>query len=171
MALAYAAFHLLHWPVPIGTGEKSGLILMPHTMVQLQAALLPVLTVGLAGAGAAQLALRRAAAQTTRAPWRVQLRRMGLSAWDVESAYVVPVVLAGLLASLGEVMLALLSATAVTEWVFNYAGAADLFVKSVALRDWRIAAAILFVFAALTMTAHFVGVCAGRAVANPDPRQ
>jgi peptide/nickel transport system permease protein len=95
---------------------------------------------------------------------------MGLSAWDVERTYIVPAVLAGLLAGLGEVMLALVSAAAVTEWVFNYAGAADLFVKSVALRDWSIAAAILFVFAALTMTAHFIGVCAARAIADPGPQ-
>ena len=43
------------------------------------------------------------------------------------------------------------------------AGAADLFVRSVALHDWRIAAAILCVFAALTMTAHFIGVWLSRA--------
>jgi peptide/nickel transport system permease protein len=167
LAFAAAAFHLLHWPVPIGSGAKSGLVLLPHAPGEFAAALLPVLTVGLAGAGAAQLALRRAAALTADAPWRTQLRRMGLTAWDVERAYIIPQVLAGLLASLGEVMLALLSAAAVTEWVFNYAGAADLFVKSVALHDWRVAAAILFVFAALTMTAHFIGVCAARAVADP----
>jgi len=167
LALAYLAFHLLHWPVPVGAGEKSGLQLVPHTMAELQAALLPVLAIGLAGAAAAQLALRRGATDTLRQPWRVQLRRMGLTSWDVERAYVVPAVLAALLASLGEVVLALLSAAAVTEWVFRYAGAADLFVKSVALRDWSIAAAILFVFASLTMTAHFVGVCLARLLADP----
>lgn len=167
LALVYAAFHLLHWPVAIGAGEKAGLNLLPRTLPELQASLLPVLAVGLAGAGAAQLALRRAAAETMREPWRVQLRRMGLTAWDVERAYVIPSVLAGLAACLGEVVLALLSAAAVIEWVFGYAGAADLFVKSVALRDWGIAATILFVFAGLTMTAHFIGVCLARALADP----
>jgi ABC-type dipeptide/oligopeptide/nickel transport system permease component len=171
LALAYAAFRGLGWAVPIGAGVKSGLVLWPHNRTEIQAALLPVLTVGLAGAGAAQLALRRVASQTAREPWRAELRRMGLTALDVERAYVIPAVLAGLLACLGEVVLALLSAAAVTEWVFNYAGAADLFVKSVALRDWSIAAAILFVFAGLTMTAHFVGVSISRAVADPGTRQ
>jgi len=171
LVLAYAAFHGLHWAVPIGTGIKNGLVLWPHSRSEIQAVLLPVVTVGLSGAGAAQLALRRVAAETAREPWRVELRRMGLTAWDVERAYVIPSLAAGLLAGLGEVMLALLSAAAVTEWVFNYAGAADLFVKSVALRDWSIAAAILFVFAALTMTAHFVGVSIARAIANPETRR
>jgi peptide/nickel transport system permease protein len=167
LALTYVAFQLLHWPVPVGSGEKTALKLLPHTWAELHTVLLPVLAVGLAGAGAAQLALRRAAVETMGEPWRVQLRRMGLTAWDVERTYVIPTVLAGLSASLGEVMLALLSAAAVTEWVFGYAGAADLFVKSVALRDWSIAAGILFVFAGLTMTAHFAGVCLARIIADP----
>lgn len=168
LALAYAAFHGLHWPVPIGAGTKNGLVLWPHNPIEFETALLPVLTVGLAGAGAAQLSLRRVAAETAHAPWRTELRRMGLTAWDVERAYVIPAVLAGLLACLGEVVLALLSAAAVTEWVFNYGGAADLFVRSVALRDWSVAAAILFVFAGLTMTAHFAGVSIARAIADPE---
>ncbi|MEJ1968093.1 MAG: ABC transporter permease subunit [Rhizomicrobium sp.] len=167
LALIYLAVDILRWPVPVGSGENAGLELMPGSTAEFAAMALPVLMVGLAGAAAAQLALRRAAAQTVQASWRIQLRRMGLSAWDIESAYVIPDVLGGLLASLGEVMLALLSAAAVTEWVFNYAGAADLFVKSVALRDWSIAAAILFVFAALTMAAHFVGACLAFLFADP----
>jgi peptide/nickel transport system permease protein len=51
--------------------------------------------------------------------------------------------------------------------VFNYAGAADLFVKSVALRDWAVVAPILFSFAALTMLADFFGRCAARLLADP----
>jgi ABC-type dipeptide/oligopeptide/nickel transport system permease component len=85
---------------------------------------------------------------------------MGLAAWEIETVYGVPRLFAGLLASLGEVMLALLSAAAVAEWVFNYAGAADLFVRSVALHDWAVVAAVLLVFASLTLLADFVGRCA-----------
>jgi len=160
LALAFVAANLLHWPVPSGIGDAAGLALAPRDARQLRELLLPVLTVGLAGAAAAQLALRRADAETAGQPWRMQLRRMGLAAWEVETVYGLPRIFAGLLGDLGEVMLALLSAAAVAEWVFNYAGAADLFVKSVALHDWAIVAPILLSFAALAMTADFAGRCA-----------
>ncbi len=167
LALAYACANLLHWPVPTDNGIKTGLVLWPHSVTALETLLLPVLTVGLAGAAAAQLALRRAGANGASEPWRTQLRRMGLPAWEIEGVYGVPQIFAGLLSSLGEVMLALLSAAAVAEWVFNYAGAADLFVKSVALHDWAIAAPVLLSFAALTLTADFIGHCAARPLADP----
>lgn len=167
LALAYAAANLLHWPVPTDNGIKSGLSLWPHSAAEFETLLLPVLTVGLAGAAATQMALRRAGSDGAREPWRAQLRRMGLSAWEIEGVYGVPQILAGLLASLGEVMLALLSAAAVAEWVFSYAGAADLFVKSVALRDWAIVAPVLLSFAGLTLIADFIGRCAARPLADP----
>ncbi len=160
LALAYVAATVLHWPVPRGTGVATGLALVPHSGREVEALLLPVLTVGLAGAAAAQLALRRAGAEGARQPWRMHLRRMGLTAFEIETIYGVPQIMAGLLWSLGEVMLALFSAAAVAEWVFNYAGAADLFVKSVALHDWAIVAPILLSFAGLTMIAAFIGRCA-----------
>ena len=109
-----------------------------------------------------QLVLRRAAAEIAEESWPIYLRRLGLSGWDVEWTYVVPRIFAGLLAHLGEVMLALLSAAAVAEWVFSYPGAADLFVKSVALHDWSVAGAVLFVFASLTLAAGFAGRCAAQ---------
>ncbi len=173
LALVYAAHHLLHWPAPLGTGDKAGLSLLPYTRAEFQAALPPVLAVGLAGAGGGTTgAGGRAAAETQHVSrGGFSFAAWGLTAWDVERTYVIPSVLAGLSGSLGEVVLALLSAAAVIEWVFNYAGAADLFVKSVALRDWSIAAAILFVFAALTMTAHFIGVCLARAGADSGARR
>ncbi len=168
LALAYLAATVLHWPVPRGTGVATGLVLAPRNGAELQALLLPVLTVGLAGAAAAQLALRRAGAEGAGQPWRVQLRRMGLAPFEIEIVYGVPQILAGLLANLGDVMLALFSAAAVAEWVFNYAGAADLFVKSVALHDWAIVAPILLSFASLTMAAAFVGRCAAYPLAAPE---
>jgi peptide/nickel transport system permease protein len=160
LALAFLASNLLHWPVPSETGVTGGLALLPRNAREFEMLLLPVMTVGLAGAAAAQLALRRAGAQMAREPWRVQLRRMGLPAWEIETAYGAPRLFAGLLASLGEVMLALFSAAAVAEWVFDAAGAADLFVKSVALHDWAVVAPILLSFAALTMIGAFAGRCA-----------
>jgi peptide/nickel transport system permease protein len=169
LALVWVAANLLGWPVTLGSGIKTGLALWPNDAAGVRMLLLPVLTVGLAGAAAAQLALRRAGAEAAGEPWRVQLRRMGLTAWDIETHHVMPWLLAGLLASLGEVMLALLSAAAVAEWVFNYAGAADLFVKSVALRDWALVAPVLFAFAALTLLAEFAGRIAARPLAGGDP--
>lgn len=167
MALAFGAANLLHWPVPTANGIKSGLALWPHSATEFEILLLPVLTVGLAGAAAAQLALRRAGAESAAEPWRVQLRRMGLSALEIEGVYGMPQIFAGLLSSLGEVVLALLSAAAVAEWVFNYAGAADLFVKSVALHDWAVAAPILLSFAVLALVADFIGRCAARPLSDP----
>ena len=167
LALAYLASNLLHWPVPTDNGIGNGLALWPRSAAQLEALLLPVLTVGLAGAAAAQLALRRAGSAAASESWHVQLRRMGLSALEIEGVYGVPRIAAGLLSSLGEVMLALLSAAAVAEWVFNYAGAADLFVKSVALRDWAIVAPVLLSFAGLTLIADFIGRCAAHPLTDP----
>jgi peptide/nickel transport system permease protein len=167
LALAYAAANLLHWPVPTDNGIKTSLNLWPRSAAEVETLLLPVLTVGLSGAAAAQLALRRAGSQIAHAPWRTQLRRMGLTAWEIEGIYGVPRIFAGLLSSLGEVVLALLSAAAVAEWVFNYAGAADLFVKSVALHDWAIVAPVLLSFASLTLIADFVGRCIARPLTDP----
>ena len=169
LALAFVASNLLHWPVPINGGIRIGPDAIPRDSAQAQAILLPALTVGLAGAGAVQLALRRAAGEVGQETWRLYLRRMGLSSWEVESIYVVPQIFAGLLSSMGDVMLSLLSAAAVAEWVFSCPGAADLFVKSVALHDWSVAGAVLFVFAGLTLTAQFIGRCAARPLTDPGP--
>ena len=126
---------------------------------------LPALTVGAAGAAAVQLALRRAAAGAVEAPWRRGLKAMGLGAVEIDFAYLAPIILAGLFASLGEITLALFSAAAVAEWVFDWPGAAVLFVKSVALLDWGVAALVLFVFAAIKLLADFLGAIAAHALA------
>lgn len=167
LALAYAAATVLHWPVAINGTVRIGPSVLPSSALEAQALMLPVLTVGLAGAAAVQLAIRRAAAEAGQLSWRFYLRRLGLSSLEIELSHVVPQIFAGLLASLGEVMLALLSAAAVAEWVFSFPGAADLFIKSVALHDWSAAATVLFVFASLTLTAQFAGQCGARLLANP----
>lgn len=169
--MAFVASNLLHWSVPINAGAKIGNTVFPRSASEAQAILLPALMVGLAGAAAVQLALRRAAAEVSRESWRVFLHRMGLSAWEVEWVYAAPQILAGLLWSLGEVMLSLLSAAAVAEWVFSRPGAADLFVKSVALHDWSAAGAVLFLFASLTLTAEFVGRCVARPLIDPGRKR
>lgn len=161
LALAYLAVHGLNWPVSINT--PIGAAIPPDQFWQITA--LPVLTIGLAGAAAIQLALRRASAHASSETFRTGLKRMGLSAIEIETLYVVPQVIGGLLSSAGEIMLSLLSATVVAEWVFHRAGAADLFVKSVALADWNMAAILLFVFASLTFTAEFIGKLLGHVLA------
>ncbi len=162
LALAYGAGHLLHWPLSVNM--PSGAPVAPDEALRIAA--LPVLTVGLAGAAAVQLALRRAASLSSGAAFRTGLKRLGLGALEIERLYVVPQVLAGLVASAGEIMLALLSAAVVAEWVFNRPGAADLFVKSVALHDWNMTALILVVFAGLSFATDFLGSLAGFVFAN-----
>lgn len=163
LTLAYAAQHLRDW--------QAGAAIWPVALLHsdpaaLGTVILPGLTVGLAGAAAVQLALRRAAAEAQDEPFRSGLRRLGLPAWEIDRVYVAPLVFARLVACLGEVMLALLSAAVVAEWVFQCPGIADLFVKSVALHDWNIAALVVFVFAAAALLADFAGRLAAHAVAS-----
>jgi len=168
MALAWGAARGLHWPVSVNAPMQGEAPIFTTDPAALRATALPVLTVGLAGAAAVQLALRRAASQSAREAFRSGLRRMGLTALEIERFYVAPQVIGGLLASAAEIMLALLSAALVAEWVFHRPGAADLFVKSVALQDWNMAALILFVFAALTFLADLAGRVGAEALASKD---
>lgn len=168
LALAFGAVHLLHWPVSTNAPVPQSAPIFPHDVEGLRLAALPVLTVGLAGAAAVQLALRRAAAQSAGEAFRGGLKRLGLGALEIEWNYVIPQVLSGLLKGAGEIMLALLSAAVVAEWVFHRPGAADLFVKSVALQDWNMAALILFCFAGLVFLADFAGLLAGYAFAHEE---
>jgi peptide/nickel transport system permease protein len=162
LALAYAAHWLLGWPVPSGVPVP----LLPRDIAVWSQVLPPALAVGLSGTAAVQMALRRAAAELQDAPFRPGLSRLGLPALEIDRVYVLPLVFAGLLRSLGEVILALLSAAVVAEWVFHCPGVADLFVKSVALRDWNMVALILFLFAAAAMLADFAGRIAAHFVAR-----
>lgn len=170
LALIALATHF-GWPVAMPGGAGAALADLhaaPDVAERaLKVALLPALTVGLAGAAAVQLSLRRAASESSREPYRTGLRRMGLSAFEIESVYVVPQVLSALLASLGEITLALFAAAAVAEWVFESPGAAVLFVKSLALGDWTMVAAILFAFAAIKFAADFIGRVTARLIADP----
>jgi ABC-type dipeptide/oligopeptide/nickel transport system permease component len=161
LALAFAATYLLHWPVSVNVPADARIFGDAFPV-----AALPIVTVGLAGAGAVQLALRRAASQNSGEAFRTGLKRLGLSVFEIERVYIVPQVLAGLAASAGEIVLALLSAAVVAEWVFHRPGAADLFVKSVALEDWNMAALILAVFAAITLIVDFLGRVAGHILAG-----
>ncbi|MDE2182645.1 MAG: ABC transporter permease subunit [Alphaproteobacteria bacterium] len=164
LAIAYGAVHLLHWPVSVNAAADARIFADGAFPMAAPA----VLTVGFAGAAAVQLALRRAASLSSGEAFRTGLKRMGLSLLEIERIYVVPRVLAGLAASAGEILLSLFSAAVVAEWVFHRPGAADLFVKSVALEDWNMAALIVAVFAALTLLAEFLGRIAAHAIAHGD---
>lgn len=166
LALAYGAVVGLHWPVSINA--PVGAAVPPDQMLPIL--ILPVLTVGLAGAAAVQLVLRQAAARSSEVPFRVGLKRMGLRALEIEALYVVPQVAAALMAGAREIVLALVSATVVAEWVFHRDGAADLFVKSVALADWNMVAILVFVFACLTFITDFAGSVLGRVLAPGGQR-
>lgn len=169
LLLLWLAHHVLGWQVSRHldlaewtriTGGNA------DTMTLVRAAALPVLTVGMAGAAAVQLALRRAASVATDAPYRRGLRLMGLGGFEIDRAYLLPQIVAGFLADLGEITLALFAAAAVAEWVFGWPGAAVLFIKSVALEDWAVAALVLLIFAAIKLAADFAGAMGSRLLAR-----
>jgi peptide/nickel transport system permease protein len=165
LALAFVARNLFGWQPGDGEFPSVSRMLHPDTST-IRIVILPALTVGLAGMAAIQVALRRAASETHDAPFRAGLRRLGLSTLEIDRVYVAPLLFAGLFASFGEVMLALLSAAVVSEWVFKCPGIADLFVKSVALRDWNVAALILFFFAAIVLAVNFMGRLAAEMITS-----
>lgn len=169
LALAYAGNRLLGWPIGGGAFPGAWALLHPDAQA-LQRVVLPALTVGFAGAAAIQLALRRCAADEQNQPYREGLKRLGLSALEIDRVYVAPVILAGLLRSLGEVMVAFIASAVVSEWVFRCPGAADLLVKSVALGDWNMAGLILFLFCALALVIAFIGRLIGGAVLRAESR-
>lgn len=171
LLLLWLSAHLLGWH-GAGPGKAAFWTLLLHrdpaAAASLKALAMPALTVGAAGAAAVQLALRRAASMAMEAPYRQGLRLMGLGGFEIDRAYLAPQILAGLLASLGEIALALFSAAAVAEWVFDWPGAAVLFVKSVALQDWSVAALVLLVFALITIAADFAGRLAAHVIAPEE---
>lgn len=170
LALIWIAVRVLHWS---GISQASALswvdlVRSDGWSAALQAFALPALTVGAAGAASVQLSIRRAAAVAWSAPYRSGLRMMGLGALDIDLHYALPEVLAALLRDLGEIALALISATAVAEWVFNRNGAAILFLKSAALGDWNISAAALFLFVTIALIASFAGGIASQLIVPED---
>jgi peptide/nickel transport system permease protein len=135
----------------------------------LEAIAIPALIVGASGAAAIQLALHRAVSGAMRQPFYENLRRMGLGGFEIDRAYLPPYALIGFFRSFGEIALSLLAADAVVEWMFGWPGAADLFIHSVALHDWNVAALVLLVFAGIVLTADFLGQLGARAIAGAAP--
>ncbi|GEM_PF-880953 len=172
LALAWAAFHLFHWQTAAHGSNRLALEFSAAllrgdaaaALAGLHQLALPALTVGAAGAASVHLAMRRAAVAADSESYRQGLKLMGLGTLEIERVYVWPQIFAGLLSASGEIVLTLISAAAVAEWVFNWPGDAVLFVKSVALNDWSVAAPVLLVFAALKFSADFAGAIAARAL-------
>ncbi len=170
LGLIWFAVHVLHWTAPTQTSALSwtSLATPGNWNVTLRIFAMPALVVGAAGAACVQLALRRTASKALQAPYRAGLQMMGLGALEIDLRYVMPEFAAGLLRALGEVVLALLAAAAVAEWVFNRSGAAVLFLKSASFADWNVAALILLIFAALKFGADFVGQMAAVLIVPPE---
>lgn len=172
LALLWLSARVLHW-----TGAAPGTSLLAalaagngrDAIAALEAVALPALTVGAAGASSVQFVLRRAIAQAAGEPYRRGLKAMGLGRFEIDRLYLAPEIAAGLLESLGEIVSSLFAAAAVAEWVFDWPGAADLFLKSVALRDWSVTAVVLLAFAAVTMAAEFLGSLAARLLTETAP--
>ncbi len=170
LALLWMAARVLHWtytaqPLPwpalMGGGQSA--------LMALKALALPGLTVGAAGAAAVQLAVRRAESEAIDEPYRRGLRLMGLGTFEIDRVYLAPQIFAGTLKNFGEIVLALLSAAAVAEWLFGWPGAAVLFLKSVALHDWNVTALVLLAFAAISLVADLCGVVGARALGEAVP--
>lgn len=170
LALIWIAVRVLHWSEASQASALSWAVFIKSgdSSAALRAFALSALTVGTAGAASVQLSLRRAAMRAWSAPYRGGLRMMGLGVLDIDLRYAVPEVFAALLRDAGEVALALISATAVAEWVFHRDGAAVLFLKSAALEDWNVAAAVLFLFAVIKLFVEFLGLAASWFVAPED---
>ena len=118
---------------------------------------LSLTVVGMSGAASVQLALRRAAELALERPYRKGLAMMGLSAFEIDMRYVLPEILAGVFAAFGEIAMALLTSTAIVEWVYRRKGAAVLFLSSVRAGDWNVAALVLLSVAAIVIAAAFIG--------------
>ena len=170
LGLIWFAVHVLHWPAP----EQSRALSWTSQdapgawNVAFRIFAVPALTVGAAGAACIQLSLQRTAAKVSNAPYRAGLQMMGLRALEIDLRYVVPEFAAGLLRCLGDVVLALLVAATVAEWVFDRDGAAVLFLKSVSSGDWNVVALILLIFAGLKFAADFLGQMAAILVMPPE---
>jgi ABC-type dipeptide/oligopeptide/nickel transport system permease component len=170
LGLIWLSVHVLHWPAPVAAN------VLPWASLDeagawngaLRAFALPALVVGAAGAACVQLSLQRTATNVANAPYRAGLQMMGLRTLEIDLRYVVPEFAAGLLRAFGQVVLALLAAAAVAEWVFDRDGAAVLFLKSVSFGDWHVVALILLIFAGLKFAADFIGQMAAILLTPPE---
>lgn len=174
LALVYAAVNLFDWKDLSYTGTGFFTALFSGDTVAMGHAFRvfawPALIVGGAGAACVHLAIGRATAETADEPYRQGLRLMGLSAFEIDWLYAAPQVTAHLLSDLGEIARALIAAAVVVESVFGWPGAAELFVKSVALHDWNAVSLTVLLFASIALAAESIGNLAAHALARTEPK-
>ena len=159
LAIVWFAVHVLQWNPPVSAGALGWKDFSTHGgwNASMGGFVLATITVGAAGAAAVQLCLRRTAQAILTAPYRKGLRMMGLDAWQIDLRYTAPQFAAGLLRNLGDIVLALLAAAAVAEWVFDRQGAAVLFLTSASREDWNVAALVLLIFGTIKIGADVIG--------------
>jgi len=126
--------------------------------------------IGLAGAGAIAASLSRALRAAMREPYCAGLARLGLPRGEILTVYVARQALGTAAKDAGEIVLVLITAAALVEWVFAWPGAGTAFFRSLALHDWPLAAAIAFLFALLRLSLGVAGALASRALLGPEPR-
>ena len=125
-----------------------------------------VIALGIAGAIA--LSIRRAAETALAAPYAENMQRFGLTRAEIVRAYALRHILALTLRDVGAIVLALYTAVVVAEWVFAWPGAGSLFVRSVALEDWRVVAVFVLTLAAARFTAEFLCALAARTIMGSE---
>lgn len=130
---------------------------------------IPALIAGATAAGAIRLSLHRAILGAMREPFYENMRRLGLSGFEIDRAYLLPYLLTGFFKSFSEIALSLFAADAVVEWTFGWPGAISLFIHSVALRDWSVAAIVLLVIASVVIATDFIGHVGARLVGGTAP--
>ena len=131
------------------------------------AAMALVLPIALAGAGVVASAIAAAITQALDEPYREKLHQLGLGQREILRVYVSRRALALALSALGDVVLALIAATAVVERLFDWPGAGAQFLHAAALENWPVVAALVFAIALARVIADLVGRLLTLALTGP----
>jgi ABC-type dipeptide/oligopeptide/nickel transport system permease component len=132
------------------------------------AALPAGITIGLAGAGAVALALRKALEKAASEPYCDGLSRLGLGEREIMRRFVYPQAAALALKDTGPIVLAIFAAAAVAEWILGWPGAGAAFIHAAALEDWAVAALIVFAIGVIRAAADFSGPVAAHALLSNE---
>jgi len=154
--------------IPAGAGPMQAPVLFTGTraaaVASLEAMLPLILVVGAAGAGAVAAALRHSFLQALNEPYREGLSRLGLRDSEIVLVFVLRQALAGALKETGNILAALIAALAVAEQIFSWPGAGAFFLRAVALEDWAVVAALVFLLVLLRACADCIGAIVSRAL-------
>ena len=128
-----------------------------------------ILPIALTAAGALALAIATAMSNALAEPYRESLHRLGMTQRDVLRHYVARRTLATAFASLGNVALAAIGATAVVERLFDWPGAGALFMDAASGGDWSVIAVLVLVIATARIVADFIASLASTAITGAAP--